>query len=249
MAYDLVVIGGGLAGAGLGRALALAGARVLILERETRFRDRVRGESIHPWGVAEARALGLAELLLDSCAQEVRWWRGSVVGTPGVTERDLVATTPARAGELTFYHPAMQETLLRAAADAGAEVRRGARAVGVAPGGTPAVQFQASGGAVESAAARLIVAADGRDSPARRWAGFAVNRDLGLIRFFGPVASSGEARLRAGLELHGAQVAERGMQALAIVPDLDVLEDRHPGRRAGRPVVAVDQLHLERGEE
>lgn len=127
--------------------------------------------------MAEARAFGLAELLLDSCAQEVRWWRGSVVGTPGVTERDLVATTPARAGELTFYHPAMQETLLRAAADAGAEVRRGARAVGVAPGGTPTVQFQASGGAVESAAARFIVAADGRDSPARRWAGFAVNRD------------------------------------------------------------------------
>src|SRR5688572_21036710 len=39
------------------------------------------------------------------------------------------------------------------------------------------------------------------------------------------------------------------MEALAIVPDLDVLEDGHPGRRAGRPVVPSDQLHFERGEE
>jgi hypothetical protein len=39
------------------------GARVLILEKETRFRDRVRGEGTVPWGDAEARELGLLELL------------------------------------------------------------------------------------------------------------------------------------------------------------------------------------------
>ncbi len=39
------------------------------------------------------------------------------------------------------------------------------------------------------------------------------------------------------------------MQALAIVPDLDVREDGQLGRRARRPVVTIDQLHLERGEE
>ena len=50
--YDLIVIGGGLAGAALARAMAAGGARVLVLERELRFRDRVRGEGMHPWGVA-----------------------------------------------------------------------------------------------------------------------------------------------------------------------------------------------------
>jgi len=177
MDYDLIIIGGGLAGAALGRALALHGVRVLVVERETRFRDRVRGETIHPWGVAEARALGLADLLLATCGKEVRWWRASAVGTLGLTERDLIATTPARAGELTFHHPAMQETLLRAATDAGAVVRRGVRAVDLVPGAVPRVHVQAEDGDAETISARLVVVADRRDSRARSWAGFTVNRD------------------------------------------------------------------------
>ncbi|MFO7167476.1 MAG: FAD-dependent monooxygenase, partial [Chloroflexota bacterium] len=59
MIYDLITVGGGLAGAALATALASAGARVLVLERERAFRDRVRGEVLFPWGVAEVRALGL----------------------------------------------------------------------------------------------------------------------------------------------------------------------------------------------
>ena len=177
MDYDMIIIGGGLAGSALGRALAPHGVRVLIVERETRFRDRVRGEGIHPWGVAEARALGLLDLLLATCGKELRWMRSSAVGAPGVTEHDLIATTPARAGELTFHHPAMQETLLQAATDAGAVVRRGVRAVNLAPGAVPRVHVQAEDGDAETISARLVVLADGRDSRARSWAGFTVNRD------------------------------------------------------------------------
>jgi hypothetical protein len=55
--------------------------------------------------------------------------------------------------------------------------------------------------------------------------------------------------VRTVLELHGAHVPQRGMQVLAIVPNLAVREDGHPGRRAGRPVGASDQLHFARGEE
>ena len=58
--YDLVTVGGGLGGATLARQMAAGGARVLVVERERHFGDRVRGEVLQPWGVGEARALGLA---------------------------------------------------------------------------------------------------------------------------------------------------------------------------------------------
>jgi len=54
MEHDIILVGGGLAGAALARALAEAGIRVLVLERETAFKDRVRGEAMLGWGVAEA---------------------------------------------------------------------------------------------------------------------------------------------------------------------------------------------------
>ena len=49
-AYDLVIIGGGIAGSSLACSMAKAGARVLLLECEIEFRDRVRGEILCPWG-------------------------------------------------------------------------------------------------------------------------------------------------------------------------------------------------------
>ena len=118
--------------------MAAAGARVLVFERERRFRDRVRGEGMHPWGVAEARALGLDVSLTAACAREVRYWT-SYRGSETLRRRDLVETSPHRAGELTFYHPAMQEHLLGLAEDAGAEVRRGVTVTALASGSIPSV--------------------------------------------------------------------------------------------------------------
>src|SRR6266542_1165182 len=117
--YDLIIVGGGLAGSSLAKAMAQAGADVLLVERETQFRDRVRGEGMHPWGATEARALGIYEPMIASCAHEVRYW-----GTAR-RKRDLIETTTHRAGELDFYHPAMQSLLIGLAADAGADVARG----------------------------------------------------------------------------------------------------------------------------
>ena len=44
--YDIITVGGGLGGATLAKAMAAQGARVLVLEREVHFKDRVRGEQI-----------------------------------------------------------------------------------------------------------------------------------------------------------------------------------------------------------
>jgi menaquinone-9 beta-reductase len=52
--YDLIIAGGGLGGAALAKVMAGAGAKVLVLERELKFKDRVRGEFIPPWGIVEA---------------------------------------------------------------------------------------------------------------------------------------------------------------------------------------------------
>jgi flavin-dependent dehydrogenase len=62
-AFDVVIVGAGIAGSALAIALGRAGYSVLALEKSTVHVDRVRGELIVPWGVAEARALGILDLL------------------------------------------------------------------------------------------------------------------------------------------------------------------------------------------
>jgi len=73
--FDVVTVGGGLAASALAIAMSRSGARVLVLERETKFRDRVRGEALVSWGVGEARQLGIADLLLNTCAFKFPGWR------------------------------------------------------------------------------------------------------------------------------------------------------------------------------
>ena len=176
--WDVIVVGGGLGGGALAKVMAKAGARVVVLEQETKFRDRVRGEFLPPWGVAEARRLDIGDLLesCGCCVQSVETGLGS--------PRDLAATTPQGLPGLGFSHPEMQEALLESAARAGAEVRRGAAVTAIEPGRPPQVQFRASGSA-EKLSARLVVAADGRNSAARKWAGFEVRSQRHPFLFAG----------------------------------------------------------------
>jgi 2-polyprenyl-6-methoxyphenol hydroxylase-like FAD-dependent oxidoreductase len=181
--YDLITVGGGLGGSTLAKGMAERGARVLVLERERQFRDRVRGEVMVSWGVAEARALGIYHLLLGTCGRELPWFALSVGPEPGAP-RDLLATTPQHAPYLSFSHPAMQEVLLQAAADAGAEVRRGAHVRQVQPGTVPRVEVEQDG-YVEEVRARLVVGADGRASIVRKWADFSVRHDPERLQISG----------------------------------------------------------------
>ncbi len=173
--YDIITVGGGLGGSALAKAMAEHGAKVLVLERETHFKDRVRGEGMSPWGVAETQALGLYELLRTTCAHELPRF-GFYIGPEFGEPRDLLTTTLQQLPGVTFYHPAMQEVLLQAAADAGAEVRRGASVREVKPGDRPTIVVEQEG-QVEDIPARLIVGADGRGSMVRKWAGFPVHHD------------------------------------------------------------------------
>ncbi len=175
-AYDIITVGGGLAGSTLARSMAERGYRVLVAERETQFRDRVRGEWLAPWGVAEARELGIYELLLDSCGYHPQLW-DTRMGSASVGERDLSQTTHPGVHSMTFYHPSMQEAVLAAAAKAGAEVRRGVRVRGIELEPEPNAHLEWDG-SEETVTARLIVGADGRSSPVRKWGGFELSSIL-----------------------------------------------------------------------
>ena len=90
LSYDVVTIGGGIAASALAKAMAERGARVLVLERETKFKDRVRGEGLVSWGAGEARELGIYELLKETCGHDIPF----VDNGSGTGLRDLAATTP-----------------------------------------------------------------------------------------------------------------------------------------------------------
>jgi 2-polyprenyl-6-methoxyphenol hydroxylase-like FAD-dependent oxidoreductase len=174
--YDAIIVGGGLAGASLAKSLAEARKRILVLEREISFKDRVRGEFICPWGVSEARRLGIYRLLLDTCAREEAFLHFRLAGAPPQPSRDLLATSPHKAGSLHFQHRDMQDALLTSAQEAGANIQRGIAITGVRGGVRPQVTFADHEGRKESASARLLVGADGRNSIIRAQCGFVINR-------------------------------------------------------------------------
>ena len=183
MAHDVVIVGGGLAGVSFGTCMARSGARVLLLERTKQFRDRVRGEGIHPWGVPELHALSLYSKLINTCALEVRY-RTSYLGSTLERNRDLVETTSHHSPAVDFYHPEMQEVLLDEAMEAGVDVQRGV-AVAKATGGTSPAVTASMDGAEQRFPARLVVGADGRQSVVRRDGGFKVSRDPNWLRISG----------------------------------------------------------------
>jgi len=163
--YDVAIVGGGIAGSALAVVLARDGVSVAVVERERAFRDRVRGEWLAPWGVAEARRLGLSSALERAGAHPLPW----NIARSG---KPRYQATPSGEVALTFFHPALQAALLTTAAEAGATVVRPATVIDVKPGDAPTLTIR-QGNETRVISARLLVGADGRGSRIRSLLGHA----------------------------------------------------------------------------
>jgi 2-polyprenyl-6-methoxyphenol hydroxylase-like FAD-dependent oxidoreductase len=178
--YDAVIVGGGIGGGALATVLARAGKSVLVLEKSTVYRDRVRGEWIAMWGVEELKTLGLYDEFIAAGGHHLtRHISYGDETTPQEAEAaalPLGALTPGIPGPMTIGHPASCNMLADLAARAGAAVLRGVEDVKVTPGASPSVSYLHDG-AWHDAACRIIVGADGRGSQVRQALGIELHQD------------------------------------------------------------------------
>jgi 2-polyprenyl-6-methoxyphenol hydroxylase-like FAD-dependent oxidoreductase len=176
---EVVVVGGGIAGSSMATVLAREGYRVVVLERQTAYRDKVRGEVLPPWGVAELLQLGLEKPLLAAGGCYMK--RGvsyDEVTDPVAAESGAVPLdqmVPGVAGNLDVGHPEACEALSRAATAAGATMVRGIGSVEIEPGDVPMVRY-VHDDRVHELRCRLVVGADGRTSTVRSQLGIALHQ-------------------------------------------------------------------------
>lgn len=168
---DVVVVGGGIAGSALASVLAATGLDVLVLERVSEYRDKVRGEYMQPWGAAEMLQMGLETPLVEAGGGWCRRMIGYSEDVDPVAAEEaalpLDALVPGSPGGFCVGHPQASEALNTHAATCGAIVRRGVGAIAVTTGGHPRIRYEHDGVAHE-VGCRIVVGADGRHSMVRQ---------------------------------------------------------------------------------
>ena len=166
---EVVIVGGGPAGAALAIELGRRGRDVLVLERAHEWRWRACGVFTSPATVRRLARLGLSEEELGAVARPLPAMR---VETPAGTRFRLTygdhGTARPGSAAVGLDRSALDPLLVAHARGAGAEVREGAavrgvdsRRVTLAPGGSGAGEIEA----------RVLVGADGIRSIVARSAG------------------------------------------------------------------------------
>lgn len=165
MSYDLVVAGGGPAGASAAWRAASGGARVVVCDKAQFPRDKPCGDGLTPRAVASIASIGLENELKRF--NRVEWLRVNGAG------RTLTFPWPASDSFPDFGYVIartdLDEMLLRHAQTAGAEVREETSVVGpiVSDGVVRGVTVRHNG-TTEELRAGVVIAADGASSPIGR---------------------------------------------------------------------------------
>jgi digeranylgeranylglycerophospholipid reductase len=154
--FDVIVVGGGPAGAVTARVAAAAGASVLLLERRARIEEPSACA-----GLVSPRTLSVRGAS-EACV--IRRLRGVTFHAPGGGSLSVRATSDRA---LVVDRSVLERELLARAAEAGADVRLGTTATGWRDG---AVRFNSPGGE-ETASCAVLVGADGPESQVALWAG------------------------------------------------------------------------------
>ena len=164
---DVVVVGGGVAGAAAAGAFAIEGLQVVLFERRDLVRDPNRGDNLHPPTRALLDRWGAIDVLRKRGAFDVRY-----LVLTDARRRTQVRFDLRHQPLLVLNHAEIETALLEFAAGHGATVQAGA---------VRAVRRQREHWAVEAddglrGTARLLVGADGAGSLVRRAAEIPVTR-------------------------------------------------------------------------
>jgi menaquinone-9 beta-reductase len=197
-------VGAGIAGSALAISLAGSGHSVTLLEKSTVHVDRVRSEFIVPWGVAEAKTLGILDVLESAGGNyTVRSIPYGEEFSPEDARKNpfpMDQMVPGVRGAMNLGHPRICNALNAAAMAAGATLLRGVDRIQVSAGLPPRIEFTHSGSNY-TLSPRIVIGADGRGSTVARQVGFERLADP-IHHILGGTACWIRSRGRASPHLH-----------------------------------------------